>query len=120
MMTAENEVPSTYNTDCDLKVVSAGQSSSRTYSWYGRRETWNGDVIFRAGEEEMLLIGLHPERQNLAVRNSVFRRGTLMWTYQWVDTTYDEADSEGRRQYRFQFTDSAFVLKSGDRVSKMF
>ena len=64
----------------------------------------------------MLLIGLHPERGNVAVQNSVFRRGTGMWGYQWVDVTYPEADEEGRREYDFEFNESAFVLRCGDKV----
>ena len=116
LTTAEHDVPTRYDTRCDLRVVSAGGPSFQTRTWYGRRETWNGDVRFLADDREMILVGLHPERQNLAVRNSRFRRGSLMWGYQWVDASYPDADQEGRREYRFAFTPSAFVLKAGDRV----
>ena len=43
-----------------------------------------------------------------------------MWGYRWVSATYPEADDEGRREYTFQFTESAFVLKCGDRVGSLF
>ena len=69
---------------------------------------------------ELLLIGLHPERQELAVRNELFDWGTLRWTYQWVDATYPDADDEGKREYTFSFTTSGFVLKCGDTVSSHF
>ena len=115
-MTAEHEVPTKYRTKCTLRVVSSGEPSDRRHSWYGRRETWNGDVTFSADSKDMLLIGLHPERGNVAVQNSVFRQGTGMWGYQWVDVTYPEADEEGRREYDFEFNESAFVLRCGDKV----
>ena len=43
-----------------------------------------------------------------------------MWGYRWVSATYPAADDEGRREYTFQFTESAFVLKIGDRVGYLF
>jgi hypothetical protein len=105
LIPAEHGVPSNYNTRCSLIVV----------NYVNGRETWNGDVIFETGGEEELVIGLHPEFQNLAVRNSVFRRGKLAYTYRWVETTYPAADNS-TREYSFQFTSSAAVLKCDDRV----
>ena len=37
----------------------------------GSLDQGNGDVAFYAGDEEVLLIGFHPERNNIAVRNTV-------------------------------------------------
>ena len=78
---------------------------------------WNGDITFLAEDKEMLLIGLHPERRNLAVRNDVFKRGTLQWTYQWVTASYPNADDKGAREYSLTFAPSGFVLKCGDSVN---
>ena len=117
LITTEHDVIYKFDTECDLKVVSAGGPRSRISSWYGRRESWNGDIAFLASDEtEMLLIGLHPERRNLAVRNSKFERGILQWTYQWVDISYPTADDEGEREYMFKFTPTAFILECEDRV----
>ena len=81
------------------------------------KHVWNGDVIFRAGEKKMLLLGLHPEWQNLAVRNSVFRRGTRKWNYQWVPTEFPAPNHVGV-EYSFHFTSTTgFKLDCGDRVS---
>ena len=68
----------------------------------------------------MLLIGLHPERAGVAVQKNVFIQGMEEWGYKWVDVTYPEADEEGRREYGFDFTESAFVLRCGRKVSLYF
>ena len=117
LMTAKHHVPTKYRTECALRVISSGEPSSSTDSWYNRwRATWNGDVIFSADNVEMLLIGLHPERGNIAVRNNVFRKGTEEWGYQWVDISFPEADKKGRREYIFEFHELAFSLRCGDKV----
>ena len=103
--TAVNEVPYQFDTDCHLKVVVSG----RAYDW-------NGDITFLANSQEMLMIGIHPERQNLAVRNDVFKRGSLQWTYRWVDVTYPTPKRGGQREYTFEFTSLRFVLKHGDTI----
>lgn len=103
----ENKTIPSYNVSCDLDVIAAS-------FW---EESHNGDVIFKAGDEEMLFIGLHPEQRNLSVRNSVFERGYLKGTFQLVDVTYPDADEYDEREYGFHFTSSSFVLKCGNTVS---
>ena len=68
----------------------------------------------------MLLIGLHPERVGVAVQKNVFIQGMEEWGYKWVDVTYPEAGEQGRREYGFDFTESAFVLRCGRKVSLYF
>ena len=115
LITEENKTISSYKTtSCvlEVKVVSFGG------------ETWNGDVIFKAGNKRMLIIGLHPESSmstpTVAVRNDVFARGTSFGDHQWVEVTYPAANEDGSRVYNFQFTSSSFVLTCNNTVSNNY
>ena len=75
---------------------------------------------FLADNEEVLQIGLHPERtENLAVRNKVFKRGDNMWGFWWLDVEYPDFDEELRREYTFSFDviKQALVLQCKGEVS---
>ena len=76
---------------------------------------------FLAGDEEVLQIGLHPERsENLAVRNEVFKRGHSMWGFWWLDVEYPDSDKELRREYTFSFDviKHALVLQCKGKVRR--
>ena len=99
--------PIGYKTVCKLQVQvkSSGNGESQNEA------TGNGGVFFLSGSREMLFIGIHPERGKLAVRNRVFRRGTLEQGYRWVSVRYPWEGPNGKRNYTLQFTPSAFILK---------
>ena len=112
MSQAPHTTPVPFSPSCNLTITSRGQSASRA--------TWHGDVTFLAGITPVLLIGLHPERGNVAVRNAVFARGESMWDYNWVDVEYP---TEGgyrfqarARDYEFAFGDEGFILLCDDVI----
>jgi hypothetical protein len=110
-ITAKHNIPAEFSTGCNLKVLTAGTSESKT--------NWNGDIKFSDGDQELLYIGLHPKRQRLAVKNDVFERGIMVpiRDFRWVEATYPEADDEGNREYIFYFTESGFGIKCANLVS---
>ena len=102
-----------FNTSCELITLSTDPTSLGT-------ESWNGDIKFLAGDQELLYVGLHPERGNLAIKNDVFNRGTNQWGYNWVTVDYPEYDDNHERKYTFNFTESGLVLTCEGTVRKLF
>jgi hypothetical protein len=98
---AVNEEHIEYNTLCDLKVLSTSINAS---------EHWDADFRFFASDNESFLVGLHPERSNLSIRNGVFKRGTMKWDFQWVDVSYPSRDQELQREYTFNFNNTERVV----------
>ncbi|KAL5254730.1 hypothetical protein ACHWQZ_G014237 [Mnemiopsis leidyi] len=107
---AEHATEVNFTTSCNLKVLSTSTTSENS---------WDGDVSFLAGEKEVLLIGLHPESKELAVRNDLFKRGDNRWGFWWVKVDYPDLDGKFRREYIFSFnvTKQALVLTCGGDVS---
>ena len=102
LIEVEHKTKVNFTTTCDLTVL----STSTIFE-----NSWDGDVRFLAGDEEVLRIGLHPERtENLAVRNEVFKRGDNMWGFWWLDVEYPDFDEELRREYTFSFDVSKQAL----------
>ena len=83
----------------------------------GERESWNGDIMFQDGKQEILMVGLHPETNQIAVRNSVFDRGESLWGYRWVPANFPDKNSDGEREYTFEFTGTAFVVSCSNKVT---
>ena len=92
-----------------MKVLSEETSS------YG--ETWDGDVSFLKDTKELIMIGLHPERNSVAIRNKVYKRGVSTWGFQWVDVSYPQSDGRGGRHYTFEFGQSELRLMCEQTVS---
>ena len=107
-----------YSPECLLKVKSAGHNRPYTYT----SETWHGDISFEnmypngTLREIVFLIGLHPERNSIAVKNSKYQQGKVLWGYQWVKTTYPELKYGKSRQYFFTFNKETFSIVSGGEV----
>ena len=101
-----------FSTNCNVSVLSEGRQV------YGLSiPSWHGDVTFVKDGEEVVRIGLHPERGNIAIRNSIFREGKEAWGYQWVEATYPKfINREYHLSYKFYFTDSEIVISSMDVV----
>lgn len=68
---AREGTPVSYNAKCGLHVRTSGGPS--------RYETWNGDVAFLHGNNEQFLIGLHPERGNIAIRYKLYRESCQVY-----------------------------------------
>ena len=98
LTTPQSRAPLTFTTLCSLKVVS---------------DTENWDLSFLRGNEELIMLGIHPEgigAWNLAVRNDVFRRGTEMWGMQWLDGSFPSGHGQSTWEYTFEFRANELVM----------
>ena len=104
LIPGQSNTPIGFDTSCKLKVKTAGSSSSR--------ETYNGDIMFFKGSQQVLLVGLHPEWNGgkLAIKNPVFKRGSEQWGYQWVGVDFPNHSGGRKREYTFEFRSNELVL----------
>ena len=73
--------------------------------------------MFRAGDQEVLMVGLHPQRGQVAVRNSVFQRGREQWGFKWVSADFPSRNQVGERSYIFEFNERDFLIWCSGEVS---
>ena len=89
-----------YETTCELTVLSSGTSTTS--------ETDNGDVIFIAGRQQILLLELHPELEGVRLAVGGFDA-------KWIAVSFPDARDNMVREYSFKFGKTEFlVLCEGD------
>jgi len=95
-----------YNTDSVLHLRATDGNA-----YYG----WDtpGDVFFLNKKGIEFMVAFHPERGNIAIKNSKFSQGTSQWGYQWVDVSYAGARAD-QMLYSIYFTASHVVLICND------
>ena len=96
-----------FDSSCKLKLLVSNKPDS-----------WNGAVRFHVADTELLLVGMYPHTNTVAVRNAVFTRGTLNPKNMRIVPTpaYPEPDSAGRREYSYEFTETGINVKCGGMV----